>query len=142
VQILKTQGGPDTPAGGPFRAVFEDPPPCTGGDRCTVTDCCVPMTCANNDGIANTLAGDGYQEWSCGKDRVLKSKTTHPPSGTNCTGDRCLASDCCDGLYCTNNIGTPNHYIRAEANGWGWRDVCPFGQEPLSPTPMAVKDCT
>ena len=87
-------------------------------------------------GIPYTLAKNGFQEATCGGNHTLKSKVTHPQAGIACTGSRCLASDCCTGLYCTNNLGTPNHFVRLEANGWGWRDVCPTGQQPLSPTPM------
>ena len=142
IQVLKTQGGPNGPFG-TYPAVFEDPPPCTGGNNCTIEDCCVAATCANNDGIANALAEDGFQEHSCGPNKVLKSRVDSPQAQTPCpSGRACTVDECCELMKCTNNLGTPNHHVRKEADGWGWRDVCLTGTQPFQPAVMPTKKCS
>jgi hypothetical protein len=100
------------------------------------------MRCANNNGINNTWASGGYQEETCGVNYVLKSTVDNPPEDLMCSGIACSTQDCCELTKCTNNLGTPNHHIRKEANGWGWRDVCNIGYQPLTPFDMPRKMCT
>ena len=97
------------PANYLMRAADASSLPCGEGNsnrrKCTESDCCVQISCANNDGAnANSFSSNGFPAANCGPGKVRKS------GDPICSGGICSVSECCEAMTCSNNNGVAHSY--------------------------------